>query len=140
MLGSMIYGACLGLGFVAVQRLAPQPIGWVVWWLAFAVQLARGATLTWRRTALPFATAALCLGATAAALIAVLSAAGFIFPDYPLRLAVLVYSLMVAGPLCLLIESRVHRAEWLRWRKDMQAKSAWDILLGRRIPNPRGEA
>ena len=140
MLGSAIYGACLGLGFVAVQRLAPQPIGWVVWWAFFAVQLAWASVLTWRRTALPFATTATLLGATTAGLLAVLSAVGFVFPELPLRLAVPVYSLIAAGPLCLLIESRVHRAQWLRWKEYMRAKSALDILLGHHIPNLRGGA
>ena len=137
MLGSAIYGALLGVGFVAVQRVAPQPIGWVVWWAFFAVQLAWGSVLTWRRTALPFMTGALLVGSATAALLAVLSAAGFVFPALPFRFAVPVYFLMAVGPSCLLIESRLHRREWLRWKEHMQDKSAWDILLGRHIPDFR---
>jgi hypothetical protein len=136
MRGAMVYGGCLGLGFATAQWFA-QPIVWVVCWTALTLQLGWGAALTWRRTALPFATMGMLLGGTATGALAVLSVVGFVFPALPLRLAVPVYSLVVAVPLCFLIESRVHRAAWLQWQEYMRAMSAIDIVRGRHIPNLR---
>jgi hypothetical protein len=137
MLGSAIYGASLGLGSVAVARLAPQPIGWVLWWAFLAGQLGWASVVTWRRTALPFATTAMLLGAIAAGFLALLSAAGFVLPELPLRLALPVGCLVVASSLCLFLESRVHRPQWLCWKEHMSGQSAGDIVLARHIPNLR---
>jgi hypothetical protein len=135
MWGSVIYGVLLGLGFFLLTRLAPQPAGSLAWWLLVAVQLSWAASITWRRTKLPFATGAMLAGAAGATLIFCAILSGHEFHRLPIRWAVPVYGLMVAIPLCLLIESRAHHANWLLWKKHMEHKTALDILLGRHIPD-----
>jgi hypothetical protein len=137
MLGSVMYGALLGLGFLLLTRLAPQPVGSLAWWLLVAVQLSWGASITWRRTKLAFATGAMLAGAAGATVVVCAILFGHEFPRLPIRWAVPVYGLMVAGPLCLFIESRAHRGDWLLWEKHMEDKTALDILLGRHIPDLR---
>jgi len=137
MLGSAMYGLLLGLVFVVLTELAPQPIGSLAWWILVAAQLSWGARITWRRTKLPFATAAMVGGATGATLVASAILSGHAFPWLPIAWAVPVYGLMAAGPVCLLIESRVHRDDWLRWSTYMEHSSAFDIMLGRHIPDWR---
>jgi hypothetical protein len=135
MLGSAMYGLLLGLGFFLLARLAPQPAGSLVWWLLVAGQLAWVASITWRRTKLPFITGAMLIGAAGATLVFCATLSGHEFPWLPIRWAVPVYGLMVAGPLCLFIESRANRGDWLLWKKHMEHKTALDILLGRHIPD-----
>jgi hypothetical protein len=135
MLGSAMYGVLLAAAFFALTRLAPQPAGSLVLWLLLAGQLSRGAAITWRRTRLPFAMAAMLTGAGAFAILAVATVLGHVFPLLPVGWAVAVYGLIVAGAVCLLIESRVHRRKWSQWKSFMEHKSAWDILLGRHIPD-----
>src|SRR5471032_1568641 len=115
MSGSAAYGFLLGIGFVLISRVAPQPAGSIVWWSLLAVQLTRGSTICWRRTGLPFASAAMAIGAVESSLLAALAAAGHIFPDLPSAWWVPMGVLMISVPLCLFVESRVHRAQWARW-------------------------
>jgi hypothetical protein len=77
------------------------------------------------------------IGAVGSALLAILATAGHVFPDLPFEWWVPLVVLMISGPLCLFVESRVHRAQWTRWRDYMGRKTAWDILTGRHIPRLR---
>lgn len=58
MWGSAVYGFFLGVGALLFIRAAPQPLGSILWWGFLAGQLSWAAALCWRRTGLPFATAA----------------------------------------------------------------------------------
>ena len=137
MRGSSIYGFFLGVGALLFIRMAPQPFGSILWWGFFAGQLTWGAALCWRRTGLPFATAAMAEGAAASGMLAALAAAGHVFPDLPRGWWAPVGAALLSGPLLLLTESRVHRAKWIQWRQYMEPKNAWDILVGRHIPESR---
>lgn len=137
MQGSAVYGACLAVGFVVVQRVAPEPIGWVAVWSFFAVQLGWGAALTWRRTALPFATAAMVTGAVLSCSLAVLAAIGHPYPHLMPESWVLLGGGLVLAPLFLLLESRTNPSKWKHWARHMESKSAWDILTYRHIPEMR---
>lgn len=135
MSGSAVYGLVRGVGSVLLTRIAPQPIGSILWWGVLAGQLTWGAALCWRRTALPFATAAMAIGAATSAILTTLAVTGRVFPDLGRGWWVLVGLGFVAGPLCLLVESRLHRAKWLQWGRYMERKNAWDIFTGLHIPD-----
>ena len=126
MVGSLMYGCVLAIGFFLATKIAPQPAGSVLWWSVLTIQLGIAARLCLRRTGLPFC-----------ALLATLAAAGMVYPDLPAAWWPVVGASMVASPTLLLVESRVNRARWNRWRASSQRCSLWDILRGRHIPNLR---
>jgi hypothetical protein len=134
MIGSVVYGLVLAAAFLLFCRAAPQPAGAILFWVAVAIHFVFIAGVTWSRTRLPLATAAMTFGAVASALLAVSAVRGQAFPQLPLEWAMPVYALAVAAPLCLLIESRVHPREWDRWRAHMERMNALDIVRGRHIP------
>ena len=136
MVGSLMYGCVLGLGFFLATTIAPQPAGSGIW-CSVLIQLGIGARLCWRRTGLPFITAAMAVAAANSALLATLAAAGRIYPEIPVAWWPLVGAGMVASPSLALVESRVNRARWNQWRVSTQRCSLWDILRGRHIPNLR---
>jgi hypothetical protein len=137
MWGSAVYGFFLGVGAVLFIWTAPQPVGSILWWGFFAGQLTWGAALCWRRTGLPFATGAMAIAGATSGMLAALAAAGRVFPDLPRAWWPLVGAGLLLGPLLLLIESRLHRAKWIQWKRYMERKSAWEILMGRHIPELR---
>jgi len=77
------YGAFFGVAFVVFTRLVPQPMGSVIFWSFFALQLSWFALTCWRRAALPFASAAGVTGAVMSICLAVLAAIGHSYPDWP---------------------------------------------------------
>ena len=101
------------------------------------MQLSCGAVTCWRRTGLPFASAALVTGAVMSLCLVVLAAMGHPFPDLAPESWVLFGGGCVSGPLFLLIESRVNRAKWKQWARYMEQKNVWDIVTGRHIPQMR---
>lgn len=137
MWGSAVYGFFLAVVAPLFLRAAPQPVGSILWWGFFAGQLTWGAALCWRRTGLPFATAAMAAAATTSGLLAALAAAGHVFPDLPAAWWAPVGAGLLSGPLLFLIESRVHRAKWMQWKEYMERKNAWEIFTGRHIPDMR---
>lgn len=137
MWGSAVIGLLFGVTYVACSYFAPQPAGAICWWGFFAVQLAWGAVLIWRRTGLPFATAAAAIAGATMAMVAGLAAAGHVFPSLPPIGWVLFVLGLVAGPVCYGIESRVNRSRWTRWTEYQKDKNAWDQLLWRHIPDLR---
>ncbi len=101
------------------------------------MQLTWGATVCWRRTRLPFATAAMADGAATCAVLAALPIGGHILPNVPSARWVPLGIGVVFGPVCLLVESRVHPAEWKAWRDYMEQQRVWEIVTGRHIPQFR---
>lgn len=138
MQGSAVYGFFLGVGALLFIQLAPQPLGSILWWGGFATQLTWAAALCWRRTRLPFATAAMAIAAASSGMLTGLAIAGHVFPDLPQSWWAPVGGGLLSSPLLLLIESRVHRGKWLQWKRYMERKNAWDILRGRHIPELPG--
>jgi len=118
-------------------RLMPQPMGSVIYWGFFSVQLSWFAVTCWRRTGLPFASAALVTGAVMSICLVVLAAIGHPFPDLLPESWVLLGGGFVLGPLFLLIESRVNRVKWKQWARHMEHRNVWDIVTGRHIPQLR---
>lgn len=139
MWGSAIYGFVGALITMLFLEVAPQPAGSMIWWGFLAAQLTWTALLCWRRTRLPFATAAMALGAAGSATLAALAAAGYALPEFP-RVWWLPFGVFVlSAPLLFHIESRVHASKWRQWRDHMELANAWDILTGRHIPHLRDE-
>jgi hypothetical protein len=131
------FGLLLAVTTVVATEVAPQPHGSIILWSFFTVQLAWAARVCWRRTGLPYATAAMGEGAVVSALLAVLAATGLVFPNFPATLwAVLVLSL-AAGPILLWIESRKNPAQWRAWKNYMERVSLWDVVTMRHIPKLR---
>ena len=136
-MAAALYGVTIGIGFVVFTRLMPQPLGSLIYWSFFSVQLSWGAMTCWRRTGLPFATAAMVTGAAMSACLAVLAAMGHPFQALAPESWVLFVGGTVLGPLFLLIESRANRVKWQQWGRYMENKSFWDIVTGRHIPELR---
>jgi hypothetical protein len=132
-----MYGLFAGFSASLMLVVAPQPAGSILWWGFLAGQLTWGAALCWRKMRLPYATAGLAIGAAASATLAGLAAAGHVFPRLPGPWWVFIGACMALVPVLLLIESRVHRFEWRKWREHMESKNAWDIFMGRHIPDLR---
>jgi len=132
-----LYGLIIGGAFFVFTRLVPQPLGSIVYWGFFSVQLSLGAATCWRRTGLPFASAALVTGAVMSMCLVVLAAMGHPFPDLAPESWVLFGGGAVIGPLFLLIESRVNRTKWRQWARHMEHKNVWDIATGRHTPQLR---
>lgn len=134
MQASALYGLVMGIAAFLFMRAMPQPTGSIILWGFIAGELSWGAIVCWRRTGLPFATTAMIVGAMSSAVLAVLAAAGHVFPDLPFTWWALVVLSLVSGPLLLLVESRVNRARWKRWAEFMEGKSLWDVVTGRHVP------
>jgi hypothetical protein len=96
-----------------------------------------GAVVCWRRTALPYATAAMAEGAMISALFAILGANGHVFPNIPAAYGVVVAIGLAAGPLLLWGESKKNPERWGAWKNHMERLTLWDILRGRHIPELR---
>lgn len=133
-MASAMYGVVIGIGSVVFTRLTRQPIGSIIFWGFVSVQLSWGAVTCWRRTGLPFATAAMAAGAVMSICLGVLAAMGHPFPDLAPVSWVLFCGGAVVGPLFLLIESRVNRDKWQQWARHMEHRNVWDILTWRHIP------
>lgn len=140
MAGAGLYGVLVGLVFVGFAGVAPQPTGSVLFWTVLAVQLAYGAAICWRRTGLPFATAAMTLGSAVSVWLALLATTGRVFPDLTVGEWFVAAIGIGVPPVLLLIESRVNRSRWQEWAHYMEHKSAWDIATGRHIPRLRHRA
>ena len=143
-MAAALYGAFLGVTFIALIRLVPQPAGAIIFWSFSSIQLSWGALTVWRRTGLPFTTAALITGAITSMSLVALAVMGQPFPDLTPASWILFGSAALGGPLFLLIESRVNKAKWQAWTQYMKQRSAWDIATGRHIPQlrdagPQGE-
>ncbi len=136
-MASAMYGVVIGIGSVVFTRLMPQPMGSIIYWGFFSVQLSCGAVTCWRRTGLAFASAAMVNGAVMSICLVVLAAMGHPFPDLGPASWVLFCGGAVVGPLFLLIESRVNRLKWQQWARHMEHRNVCDILTGRHIPQLR---
>jgi hypothetical protein len=131
------YGLIIVAALFVFTRLMPQPVGSVIYWGLLTVQLSWGAMTCWRRTGLPFATAALVSSAVMSVCLVVLAALSHPFPDLLPESWVPLGGGMAIGPIFLVIESRVNRAKWKLWAQHMEHKSVWDIVTGRHIPQVR---
>jgi hypothetical protein len=132
-----LYGALIGVASFVFTKLLPQPIGSVILWAFFCAQLSWGAAICWRRTGLPFVSAAMVTSAIMSRCLAVLAAMGHPFPTWPPESWVLYAGGAALGPLFLFIESRVNRAKWEQWAHHMERQTVWDIVIGRHIPELR---
>ena len=132
-----LYGGLIGVASIVFTTVVPQPIGSAILWAFFSLQLSWGAAICWRRTGLPFVTAALITGAIMSTCLVVLASVGHPFPEWPLESWVLFGSGAVLGPLFFFIESRVNRVKCRRWAHHMERQTVWDIVTGRHIPELR---
>ncbi len=138
MKGSAVFGLCGGVLFSLAWMYAPHPLGPIMIWTAMAAYMSWAATICWRRMRLPFVTTAGALGATVFVAFALLAASGREFPNLPLAWWLLGAVAFAGVPLFLVVESRVHPAEWQQWAAYLERKSAWEIFTLRHIPNLRG--
>jgi hypothetical protein len=136
-MAGVIYGLFIAAVILLVEKFTPQPLGSAILWVAFAVQLAWAALLTWRRTGLPFASAAMLISAAGMMMFAVLGVSVRVVPSMSTGAAMALGALIVTGPLCLLAESRVHPKEWAEWKGHMEQATLWEMLTGRHIPDLR---
>jgi hypothetical protein len=135
MVGSMIFGGVLGFLGPLAMMAAPQPAGTVIFCGGLAMYMTWGALLIWRRTGLPFVTAAVLLAAIESAIWVAAAIIGYRFPALPTSWAALFYSLIVVGIVLMIAEQRIHADEWELWRRHMEHMGARDLLTGRHIPD-----
>lgn len=138
-MASAQYGFFLGIALAVFMGIAPQPAGSIIIWGFFSVQLSWAALTCWRRTGLPFATAALVNAAVMSLCVAVLAALGHPIHDWAPESWVLFAGCAVTGWLFLSIERRVNQPKWKEWSRHMKHKTAWDIVTGRHIPQLRDD-
>ena len=134
MSGAAVFGMWGAVAYSLLVQLAPQPAGSIVYWSAIAALLLWGSTLCWRRMRLPLSTAAMAIPAVASAMVAVLAAAGHIFPMLPLVWWMALGACMMAPAVLFMIEARVNRDKWQQWKSHVERASAWDAIRGRHIP------
>jgi len=132
------YGVFLAFAILVFRILVPQPAGSVILYGLFSVQLSWGAIVWWRRTGLPFMTAALVHGAVMCVCLAVLAAIGRPFQEMSAEAWVLIVGASVTTPLLIHIESRVNKSKVKVCREHMmEHKNVWAILTLRHIPQLR---
>ena len=134
---SGLYGVLAATVMFVFTRLAPQPTGVIIFFSILCIQLSWVARICWRRTGLPFATAAMINGSVMAAALVVLALMGEVFPDFAPATWVLFGRWAAIGPVCLLIESRVNQEKWGQWAQHMEHQAPWHIAIGRHIPDRR---
>lgn len=131
----MEYGLLVFVAYLLLTSLIPGNVGRMVFWGVGAAQLAWGAALVWRRTRLPFAAAALVIGSVGFGVAIFVTAIGYDLFALSVGSVLLCSVFLVTGPLCFWIESRRHPKQWQRWREHMFHMGAWDIVMGRHVPN-----
>lgn len=136
-MASGLYGALLGAVMFVLTTFAPQPSGAIIVWSLICVQLTWSALTCWRRTGLPFATAAMINGAVVSAGVVAVAFMGQPFPNLAPASWVFFGGGAAIGPVFLLIESRVNEPKWQEWRRQAEHQTLWHILTGRHIPELR---
>lgn len=131
------FGLFLGVAFFVLTKLVPQPAGSVILFGLFALQLSWGAVTCWRRTGLPFLTAALVNAAVMSLCLVVLAVIGRSVYDMAPESWVLFGGAAVTIPLLNRIESRVNQQKWNELSRHMEHKNVWDVLTGRHFPELR---
>ena len=131
------FGLFLGLTSFVFMQLVPQPAGGIVWFGFWSVQLSWGAVQIWRRTGLPFITAAMVQGSVMSLCLALLAATGYPFQQMSAESWVLFVGAGVSMLLLKHIESRVNKSKLKQCSAYAQDKNVWDILTGRNIPRLR---
>jgi hypothetical protein len=136
-MASGLYGALVGIVMFGLLRFLPQPTGAVIVWSLMCLQLAWGAMTCWRRTGLPFVTAAMINGSVMSLGAVALAFMGQPFPNLAPSSWVLFVCGLAVGILLLGLESRVNRHKWAEWSRFMEHMTPWDIVTCRHIPNLR---
>jgi hypothetical protein len=131
------YGLLLAVEMFILFDVAPQPWGAVAFWLLQTTQLTIYTGVTWHRTRLVISTAGGAVAALACMLLLVLYASGYTLASLPRVWAIPVYGLIALVPLSIIVEARIHRAEWAEWKEHMEAMGLLDLLLFRHIPKLR---
>ena len=72
-------------------------------------------------------------------MMAVLAMRGRVLPQLPAWAFGVLIANVAIGAVCYIVESRVNRAKWQQWRSFMEDKTEWDVLLGRHVPDLRGQ-
>lgn len=80
-MASGLYGVLFGIVMVGLTKVVPQPMGAIILWSLICLQLAWGALTCWRRTGLPFASAAMLNGSLMSAGVVTLAFMGQPFPN-----------------------------------------------------------
>lgn len=106
-------------------------------WSFCCIQLAWIGLACWRRTGLPFLTAALINGSVLSAGMVAVAVIGEPYPNLAPATWVLFGCGAAIGPLFLLIESRVNRERWREVGRHMEDKTIWHVLTGRHFPDLR---
>lgn len=132
------FGLLIGLILTGMIRFAPQPLGSILLWSFFAVQLSIGAVRARQRMGLPLVATTLVLGAVGSLLLLGLSLFGYTLIALPLPWLIVCLLLALPGPILFFIESRRHPQEWAAWEESTRNSTVWDMLLLRHIPDLRG--
>jgi hypothetical protein len=132
-----LYGLLLGVTIQVFTKTFPQPLGSITLWTLLTMQLTWGAVICWRRTGLPYATAAMAVGAVICSYLAILAATGRVLPHLSTPWWIPLAVSFVSSPILFFLESRRNPAKWKAWGAYMERTTLWDMLRGRHIPQLR---
>lgn len=132
------FGVLTGVVALALTRVMPADLGWTVFFGYLSIHLGFAAVVTWRRTRLALISTAMAFGSLFSLGVVALAGVGLGWPDLIRNQGVIVVPAVLVGPALFVIESRVHRTEWRRWRAYMHGCSLLDLLALRHIPDWRG--
>ena len=136
MSASAKYGLLLAFILTAATAFAPPAVLAAVW-LLLALQLFLGTAVTWRRTRLPFAAAAMATAGVALVLAAWWGGGVLELTAYSVVQLAVLAALIAAGPALLVVESRRNPAAWKAWTETVERSSLRDMLALRHIPSLR---
>lgn len=128
------YGLLLGLVVGTVIATAPGRV-LAALWLILALQLAVAAVVTWRRTRLAFATAAMLTGSGTLMLLAYWTFSGLPLPERSWPELLYFIALVAAIPAFFWLESHRSAEQWKVWGEAMEKATLKDMLFLRHIPS-----
>ena len=136
-MAAVSYGVFLASMSIVFKELLPQPAGTVMFFGFFTAQISWFAITIWRRTGLPFMTAAMVIGAVMSLCLAVLAAVRRPYQEMSAESWALMIGAGVSAMLLVHIESRVNPSKLKQCRQHTGPTRFWDMLTGRNIPRIR---
>lgn len=135
------YGFVLGVLFVLLGQVAPQPAGSVVLWTALSVDAGVSAWIIWRRLPLPWFRVGMIAALLVSLIMIPISARGLnlatIATELPLPAVIAIWLGALWVPLSIGLESLRDSPEWRAWKAHQEHAGLWDVITFRHVPDMR---
>lgn len=132
------FGLLLGVVVTPMMLFGPKPLAPLVAGALLAGPLLVAGVLTWRRTGLRIAAAAMFTGAIGAAVLALVHARFPGLRSAPSFQPAALLCLALLAPALLLLQARRAPEAWQRWRDHTESVTLVEMLRFRHIPDLRG--